>query len=138
MAIILKIFGEPKSQKRHRHTRIGGFVRTYDPSSTDKGDFLSIIQAHAPKTPLTEPLRVEIDLYFTRPKGHYGTGKNSGKLKDNAPIWHTAKPDVDNVFKFITDSMKGVFYKDDSYIVSSSVTKRYDEKPRIEIKIDTI
>ena len=54
--IKLSILGEPKAQKRHRHVRMGNFVRQYDPSASDKGDFLSIVQYKAPIEPFAVPL----------------------------------------------------------------------------------
>ena len=131
MYIHLTILGDPKPQKRHRSARVGGFIRQYDPSKADKGDFLSIIQQQAPKTPLDVPLRMELGLFFSRPKSHYGTGSKSTVLKANAPIWHTSKPDFDNVAKFICDAMNGVFFKDDSYVVDIIIKKQYKFIPFI-------
>jgi len=133
--INLTILGEPKAQKRHRHVRMGSFVRQYDPSASDKGDFLSIVQSNAPKEPLAVPLAVAIRFYFTRPKSHFRTGKNSHVMKDTAPLWHTSKPDVDNMAKFLMDSLNKIYWKDDSYIADCWITKQYDDKPRTEIEI---
>jgi Holliday junction resolvase RusA-like endonuclease len=133
--INLTILGEPKAQKRHRHVRMGSFVRQYDPSASDKGDFLSIVQSNAPKEPFAVPLAVAIRFYFTRPKSHFRTGKNSHVMKDTAPLWHTSKPDVDNMAKFLMDSLNKIYWKDDSYIADCWITKQYDDKPRTEIEI---
>jgi Holliday junction resolvase RusA-like endonuclease len=133
--INLTILGEPKAQKRHRHVRMGNAVRQYDPSASDKGDFLSIVQSNAPKEPLAVPLAVAIRFYFTRPKSHFRTGKNSHVMKDTAPLWHTSKPDVDNMAKFLMDSLNKIYWKDDSYIADCWITKQYDDKPRTEIEI---
>lgn len=136
--IKLTILGEPKAQKRHRHVKMGNFVRQYDPSASDKGDFLSIIQKNAPAEPFKTPLSVAIFFYFSRPKSHFKTGKNSHILKDGASIWHTSKPDVDNLAKFVLDSMNKVYWKDDSYICSCRIVKHYSENPRTEILISTL
>ena len=133
--IKLSILGEPKAQKRHRHVRMGNFVRQYDPSASDKGDFLSIVQYNAPKEPFCGALAVAIRFYFTRPKSHFKTGKNSHIMKDTAPLWHTSKPDVDNMAKFLMDSLNKIYWKDDSYIADCWITKQYDDKPRTEIDI---
>jgi Holliday junction resolvase RusA-like endonuclease len=133
--IKLSILGEPKAQKRHRHVRMGNFVRQYDPSASDKGDFLSIVQYNAPKEPFCGALAVAIRFYFTRPKSHFKTGKNSHVMKDTAPLWHTSKPDVDNMAKFLMDSLNKIYWKDDSYIADCWITKQYDDKPRTEIDI---
>lgn len=136
--IKLSILGEPKAQKRHRHVRMGNFVRQYDPSASDKGDFLSIVQYNAPKEPFAVPLAIAIRFYFTRPKSHFKTGKNSHVMKDTAPLWHTSKPDVDNMAKFLMDSLNKIYWKDDSYIADCWIIKQYDDKPRTEIEITLI
>lgn len=134
----LTILGEPKAQKRHRHFKRGEFVGVYDPSKKAKEDLLSVIQDQAPDKPYDEPLRVDTYLYFQRPKAHYGTGRNAGKLKPSAPRWHTKKPDKDNVEKKIFDSMSKVFWRDDSIICHGRAIKQYSAKPRIEIVICSI
>lgn len=136
--IKLSILGEPKAQKRHRHVRMGNFVRQYDPSASDKGDFLSVIQTNAPKEPFNEPLAVSISFYFSRPKSHFRTGKNTHILKENAPTWHTSKPDVDNLAKFVMDSMNKIYWKDDSIICDCWIIKQYGDRPRTEITITPI
>lgn len=136
--IELTILGEPKAQKRHRHTSVGKFVRQYDPSAADKGDFLSIIQANAPDIPMTGPLRVDITFYFSRPKSHFRTGKNSHLLKENAPIWHVSKPDRDNLDKFVLDSMSKIYWKDDCMVCCGELMKLYSDNPRIEIRISPL
>ena len=73
-----------------------------------------------------------------RPKSHYGTGKNAGKLKLNAPTLHTKKPDLDNLEKMVYDCLDHVSWKDDSQIVKSIAQKVYSDNPRTEIKIWTI
>ena len=133
--IEITVLGDPKAQKRHRHARMGNFIKVYDPSKADKGDFLSIVQRHAPEKPFDCPLRVDVSFYFSRPKNHYGTGKNAGVLKATAPEWYTSKPDRDNLDKKILDSMCKIFWRDDSIICAGELTKKYSENPRTEIKI---
>lgn len=133
--IELVVLGEPTAQKRHRHMSRGKFTRVYDPSSNDKGDFLSMIQEKAPETPWECPLKMVATFYFGRPKSHYKTGKNSHVLKDTAPSYHTSRPDFDNLSKFVMDAMSGVFFKDDDQICEAFVQKKYSDKPRVEILI---
>jgi len=51
------------------------------------------------------PLRVSITIYFPRPKSHFKTGRNANIMRDNAPVWHTSKPDRDNCDKAIMDAL---------------------------------
>lgn len=137
MIIKLKVLGQPKAQPRHRHFQRGSFKGTYDPGKEAKQSFLSVVLEQAPAEPLNEPLCVDIDFYFARPKGHYGTGKNKGKLKSSAPTRHTTKPDTDNLRKFTCDALNKVFWRDDSVICEGCSKKLYDSMPRTEIIIRT-
>jgi Holliday junction resolvase RusA-like endonuclease len=127
--------GEPKAQKRHRTARVGTFLKNYDPSKSDKGDFISQIRNEAPNAPLYGPIKVSIDFMFSRPKSHYGTGKNANLLKMNAPMWHTSKPDRDNLDKLCLDAMSKIFWRDDSQVCDGTIRKQYDNCPGIRITI---
>jgi len=113
-------------------------VQTYDPAKKVKETFASILQQDAPATPIDEPIMLEINFYMRRPKGHYGTGKNIGKIKATAPEWCSSKPDIDNLIKFVQDALNKIFYRDDSLICQVVGRKLYSEKPRTEITIQTL
>lgn len=70
------------------------------------------------------PVSVMIDFHLPRPKSHYRTGKYSHQLKDNAPVFHTKKPDVDKLVRGILDSltMAGT-YTDDNQVISATGRK---------------
>lgn len=133
--ISFTVYGEPKALKRHRTVRCGQFNREYDPSAPDKSDFLAKCQAHRPALPLTGPLKLEIIATFGRPKNHYRSGKNAGRLKEHAPNWHTSRPDQSNIEKFVEDALNGIFFKDDSQIAHAEVLKLYGNTPCVGITI---
>lgn len=134
--IHLNIPGVPNTQQRHRHVRMGNFIRTYDPSAPDKEDFLyKAIYECKPEIPIISPVSIVMDFYMPRPKSHFGTGKNAGKLKKNAPFRHSKKPDCDNLLKFCLDALNKIYWKDDAQIYSIRVKKMYNDNPRTEIKI---
>ena len=133
--IIFTVPGNPKALKRHRTVRQGKFTRQYDPSEGDKADFLVKSLEHKPDVPYDEPLIASFEFNFSRPKGHYRTGKLSHLLKENAPEYHIGTPDADNLAKFICDSFNGVFWKDDARISTMLISKRYLDTPGIRIRI---
>ena len=135
MVCSFTVLGDPTSQKRHRHVNMGKFVRTYDPSADDKADFRIVAQQQAPPEPISDPMLVKIGVYFPRPKSHYGTGRNSDKLKPSAPAFHTKKPDSDNCAKFVFDALNGIFWTDDSYICGLDIMKHYSTRPRTEVQV---
>lgn len=76
----------------------------------------------SPKT----PLQVEFEFYMPRPKGHYGTGKNDGELKERYKYArHTVKPDVLKLGRCAEDALTGFAYHDDANTVSLLLYKRY-------------
>jgi Holliday junction resolvase RusA-like endonuclease len=136
--IDFKVPGNPKALKRHRSFQKGKFKGTYDPSQNDKADFLAVCIENKPKVPFDEPLHVSITFCFARPKNHYRTGANAHLLRDVAPKYHIGTPDMDNLEKFVADSLNGIFWKDDSRICSNSNEKIYGEQGYIRIRIARI
>jgi Holliday junction resolvase RusA-like endonuclease len=138
MEIKLVVLGEPSAQSRHRHFTRGKFSGTYDPSKDKKESFASILQSQAPKEPISTPISLELMFYMARPRNHYGTGKKSEFLKDNAPEYHSGRPDLDNLTKFVQDSLNKIYYRDDALIYKLTAWKVYSERPRTEIIITTL
>lgn len=139
--IVLTIYGVPQALKRHRHRSVGKFVQTYDPSSGDKEDFLwKAISDNKPDTPFLGAIELNLIFYMPRPKSHFGSGRNENVLKASAPKYHTKKPDLDNLIKFVKDALNGVYWKDDCQIYQLGDTKKVYTAmtPRIEIVIEEI
>jgi Holliday junction resolvase RusA-like endonuclease len=55
-----------------------------------------------------------------------------------APKYHIGTPDMDNLEKFVADSLNGIFWKDDSRICSNANEKIYGEQGYIRIRIARI
>jgi Holliday junction resolvase RusA-like endonuclease len=76
-------------------------------------------------------LRVDVLFRMPRPKAHWRTGQHVGMLKTSAPVFHTSKPDKDNLEKAVLDAL-GEFdgdpplvWVDDAQVVDGRTTKRY-------------
>ena len=65
---------------------------------------------------LRGPVELSVIFYFARPKSHYGSGRNAGRLKPSAPLYHTQMPDLSKLIRTIEDALTGVIYKDDAQI----------------------
>ena len=77
---------------------------------------------YPPKT----ALQVQFEFYLPRPKGHYGSGKNEGMLKERFKYArHTVKPDVLKLARCAEDALTGFAYHDDADTVSLILWKRY-------------
>ncbi|MGW1961739.1 RusA family crossover junction endodeoxyribonuclease [Streptomyces sp. NPDC001935] len=76
--------------------------------------------------PLTCPVFLEMQFSMRRPKNHFGTGKNAGRLKPSAPHFPTSKPDLDKLTRSTQDALKdaGVL-ADDSVVAHLFARKVY-------------
>ncbi len=62
------------------------------------------------------PLRLGVAAYLPRPLNHFGTGKNSERVKTRAPEYHTSQKDLDNMVKHFKDCANDTLWKDDCQI----------------------
>jgi len=131
---MILIKGKPIAKKRPRFVVKNGRLWAYNSQETEES--LWIYQAQEQiDFKYNEPIGIEVTFYLPRPKNHYGTGKNAGKLKKNAPHYHTKKPDLDNLEKFCFDCLNNLAWIDDAQIISVVSSKKYDDLPRTEIEI---
>lgn len=73
------------------------------------------------------PLALELVVYRSRNKGHFGSGRNAGVLKDSAPAYPATKPDSTKQLRAFEDALSRVIWRDDSRIVRTFVGKAYGE-----------
>lgn len=140
MKIKLTIPGEPCAQGRPRFATINGHARAYDPAkSRNYKAFVKLVaneEATKQGWRYTElPLEVTVTAYLPIAASKSKKFKVAAIAGEELP---TKKPDVDNLFKTVTDAMSGTLYKDDKQIVSATIKKRYAEEPRLEVSIESI
>lgn len=123
--IELRIPGKPVGKKRPRFARGGKFTTTYNDQRTDEGKFILFLRESYSGAVEYGPLRIDCEFVFDRPKSHYGTGRNAGKIKQSSPQYHVIKPDKDNLEKFVFDCMEGVVFHNDSQVYAGETVKRY-------------
>ena len=86
-------------------------------------------------SPMEGPVRMAVEFVFKRPKSH----SNKSGIKTTAPMWHTSRPDIDNLIKLVMDVCTEMeVYADDTQVVRLETVKRYanDEKPGASIRIE--
>lgn len=114
-ALVFTVYGEPVPLPRHRLAR----GRMFNPSAKLQKDFAAACSAKLPLAPLEGAIEATMIFYFKRPKSHYGTGKNAQTMKPAAVaagVWHSKKKDLDNLVKFVLDSLNGRAYLDDAQV----------------------
>jgi Holliday junction resolvase RusA-like endonuclease len=141
--ISFHVYGIPKAQPRPRaFTRKMGnkyVARVFEAGTAEEWKSLIAAAAkpHTPPTPILGPVRVDLTFYFPRPKSHFLTGKNALTLRYDAPLWHTVKPDRDNLEKAVLDALTqlGGFWRDDSQVCDGRVIKLYRSQPGLMVSI---
>lgn len=133
-SIEFSVPGDPIALKRHRTFNRGGRSLQFDPSAGDKADFLAKAMQNKPSQPFSGPVVISLYFYFKRPKNHY----NSKGLKPGQPSWHSKRPDIDNLIKFVLDALNGVYFKDDAQVFYISSRKSYSDIPNTHVIISKI
>lgn len=133
--LTFEVVGNAKPAGSKRPVRAGGTGRILLVDSSGKdGKAWRDAVAHAAAAAMLEaretelfdgPLTLSLIFRRPRPKGHFGSGKNAGKLRENAPPYPTTRPDVLKLARSVEDAMSGVVYRDDSQIVDEHLHKVY-------------
>lgn len=84
------------------------------------------------------PLSVEFTFYRVRGVTQYRSGRYAHLLKDSAPAYPTAAPDVLKTARAVEDALTGVVYRDDSRIVEELLRKRWGDRECVEVVVRTL
>ena len=77
--------------------------------------------------PLEGAIYLDVTFYMPRPRGHYGTGRNAGKLKPSAARYPTVKPDRTKLLRSTEDALTDCgMWRDDAQVISGPVKKFYE------------
>jgi Holliday junction resolvase RusA-like endonuclease len=132
------IHGTPQPAGSKRGFYRGGRVVIVDanPKSRDWKDHVKAeVQRTYTGPLLTGPVKLDLRFCGSRPKSHYGTGKNKDSVKTTAPDYPTVKPDALKLARAVEDALTGVVYKDDAQVVEMTIRKVYSTPPRVELAV---
>ena len=134
MVYEFEMIGDIVGKARPRmNTRTG---RAYTPTNTKLYEY-SLRQWFLMNYPNFKPIesrvKVTIIAYFGIPKST-SKKKEAEMLQEN--ISPTKKPDADNIIKIVLDAMNKFAFKDDTQVTKLEIEKKYDNTPRIYIKIE--
>lgn len=129
--LTFRVPGDPCGQGRPFFSTKDNITRAIDrPKSRNYKAFVKEIAAGAIKKcgwMYTElPIYIEICAFMGVPSSY------SKKRKNECYTWQEhpcKKPDIDNIFKIITDALSGIAYKDDKQITDVHMFKRYVSGP---------
>lgn len=136
--IRLTIPGTPQGKGRARFSTRGGFARAFTPEKTVAYEGLIAFAGQKAMDGcelITAPVYVTLTAFFAIPASW--TKKRKAAALSGL-MWHTGKPDGDNILKAVGDGLNGIVWKDDSQVAFSKVMKQYAETPRLEIVVEAL
>lgn len=125
--IEITVDGKPAPQGSKTRNRYGAI---YDDSKATK-PWREAVRAEAQRAmagqlPMAGPVSVTVSFRMTRPKGHYGSGRNSDAVRASAPAYPFGKPDVDKLARAVLDGLtEGGAFKDDAQVITLICHKMY-------------
>lgn len=146
--IQIRVPAVPVAQPRPRASSFGGNTRVHEVTSikTKNGRKAHPIVAFKATVrlafesayqgpPLEGPLRCDMTFVMPRPKSMVW------KTREMPRVWHTKKPDRDNLDKAVMDALKDLAWMDDSQVCDGRLLKYIaggDEQPHVEITIQSL
>lgn len=132
--IEITIPGKPIAKARPRFFRKGNFVGTYSSQETEEGKWMLEAKQQVYIEKLMEG-SIALYIIFAMPVVK-GWSKKKLRLLDETIVYHTKRPDLDNLVKFVKDCLNGIVWKDDSQICFLEAKKYYSLEPKTVIKIE--
>jgi Holliday junction resolvase RusA-like endonuclease len=133
------IKGEPKAQPRPKAYRRGSKIGIYTPKTADAWKRCvkqGVEFWTSDQDPIDHPCQVVLEFFMPRIQSHFRKQNKLPVLKDDAPMVHSSKPDIDNLEKSTIDALvdAGVF-KDDNIIWHLDTYKRYSRHDLVGCRI---
>ena len=130
--ISIDLFGEPVAQKRARIFKKGNKTIGWDPDAKLKEGYKWQVKSQYREDPLKCPVIMDVIFYMPIPKSESGIKK---RQMANGIIYHMKRPDIDNLQKFLFDTLSGIIFEDDSQIVELRAKKTYSNNPGTNIRV---
>lgn len=138
--ITFTVEGTPVTQGSLKHIGKGRMIHDHSTALNKWRTQITIAARHAwaGREPINQPCTIYATVYLPRPQSHYGTGRNTGKVKPSAPPLPHKRFDSDKLLRAINDAIteSGV-WRDDSRATDMHIAKRYSDHPGATITITT-
>lgn len=87
------------------------------------------------RPPFQGPVELTVTFFRQRPKGHFGSGRNAGVVKQGADAFPVSKPDATKLLRGVEDALTSVVWRDDAQVVDQHVFKRFGAPERAEVVV---
>ena len=125
------------SKTRNRHGAVYEASKKVGPwRDAVRGEVQRAIREHG-QLPVPGPAMVSVTFRLTRPKGHYGQGRNADRIRPAAPRFPTGTPDLDKLIRSTLDGLKeGGALRDDAQVIYIQANKVYADRAPSGADID--
>ena len=127
--------GRPQAKQRARVTKTG---HAYTPQETVNYENYvrwCFSKEYPDHKPIEGPVRMDIYIDVPVPMSTSKIKRAKMLLDDIRPM---KKPDADNIYKSIADSINKIAYQDDKQIVEGEFSKRYNELEGVKVVITAL
>lgn len=131
-ALTFFVPGIPAGKGRPRFSRKSG--RAYTPAKTANYESLIALagsEAMDGRDLYDGPLSIKVTATFPIPASW------SAKRKALA-LYHTGRPDADNIAKAAGDALNGIVWRDDSQLARISISKVYGSQPGLHVFVEAL
>jgi len=127
------VFGKPAQMGSKRAFVRGNRAILTDDNSKQRKQWANAVSAAAAEAMngaelFSGPVCVECVFMFSRPKSHFGTGRNAGVQKDSAPALHSQSPDLDKLVRCLLDAMSSIVYVDDRQVWQMEAQRQWTRR----------
>lgn len=125
----------PTPQQRPRHARFGSQDVTYKSRSQKDNErtLEACLLPYRPKAPLSGPLELCFCAVFPVPVSWPAMRREAARRRG---MWHTARPDADNLAKQLKDAMTRLgFWDDDRQVAACRMEKRYGGRGEWRVRV---
>lgn len=81
------------------------------------------------------PVSLKLRFFRARPKKHFGTGRNSEKVKASAPAYPVTAPDVTKLTRAVEDGLTKVLWRDDVLVRKLDVEENWGTHHYCEVTV---
>ncbi len=134
-AVEFVVPGNPQGKGRPRVGKIGNHARMFTPEKTVAYEGLIAMACQKSmqgRELILGPVLLEMRMLHMVPKS-WSRKRREAALQGE--IMPTVKCDADNCLKAVCDALNGVAWRDDTQVVNVSLSKRYADVPRVEVRV---
>lgn len=140
--ISFRVHGTPAPMGSKRHVGNGKMIESSKAVKPWRQAVASAaVDALPPEgwTPMDGPLILHVIFIFPRPASHYGTGRNAGTLKPNAPVYKSSAPDLSKLVRSTEDALTDAgVWRNDARVARILAEKTYGDSPGAVITIRSL